>query len=115
MTERAKEVVKLSWGTLFQGSLILCTVVLSFAYVKARADMNTRDIMAHRVDDEKKWEKAFNRIDENSDDIDVVRIQNTRIESNQREILRRLDENRSYYEKSHSDMINFMSTFEVKQ
>lgn len=113
MTEAAKEVVKISWGTLMQGSLILATVLLSFAYVKARSDMNTRDIVAHKIDDKEQWNKAFDLIDDNEKNINMIKLQNTRIESNQKEILRRIDLNDASGEKRHQEFMNFIKNFEV--
>jgi hypothetical protein len=85
MTEKAKEVVRLSWGTLMQGCLILATVLLSFAYVKARSDMNTRDIAEHKVDDKERWTKNDEDLDDIRNDLDRFEVVQTEIRISQKE------------------------------
>lgn len=46
----------------------------------------------HEVKDEKSWDKAFSAIDSNRADIHRMELASARTETNQKEILRRLDE-----------------------
>ena len=73
MTEKAREAVKLSWGTLLQASLILVTVVSLFKTLEARVDSTDVKVVANKVaildhskDDEKRW-------DENSEDLKAIK------------------------------------------
>jgi vacuolar-type H+-ATPase subunit C/Vma6 len=81
---------------------------------------NEGSIRDHKTEDNKKWEeqaqkddKWFKKVDDVEEKVHSLELQNTRIESNQKEILRRLEENRAYYEKSHAMMIDFIKNFEV--
>jgi hypothetical protein len=56
----------------------------------------------YETTDEKKWDKAWVEIDATRDKVHKLELQNTRIETNQKEILRRLDE-----------LFNMLSKFEV--
>lgn len=85
MTERIRETVKLSIGTILQAISILAIVLLSFAYVKAQADTNAHEIASHKVDDEKRWADNTYSINELNRDIEEVKNIQTEIRLAQRE------------------------------
>jgi hypothetical protein len=53
---------------------------------------NENSIISHKVDDEKEWDKAWDDIDDNSKAITLIQVQGARQETQNIEILRRLDE-----------------------
>ena len=86
MTEKAREAVKLSWGTLLQASLILVTVVSLFKTLEARVDgtdvkviANKAAILDHSKADEKRW-------DGNSEDLKEIKANIDGVKSIQTEI-----------------------------
>ena len=50
------------------------------------------DMSIHQVKDEKQWDKAWVEIDKTKEKQQLLELQNIRMETNQKEILRRLDE-----------------------
>jgi hypothetical protein len=83
--------------------------------VQLRNDVsrNRIDFLEHREDNAAKFSDIYDDVEANEDKIHAIELQNTRIEQNQIEILRRIDENREYYEKLHGEVMNFMRNFEV--
>jgi len=72
---------------------------------------NENNISIHKVDDEKKWDKAWMDIDGNTDDINKLQLQNARLETQYQEILRRLEAS----EANDLRILEILSNFEVVQ
>jgi len=62
--------------------------------VQLRGDVsrNRIEIVDHKKTDEKRFDKIFEDIEINEDNIHRIELQNTRIETNQKDMIRRLDE-----------------------
>jgi hypothetical protein len=72
---------------------------------------NKESIDKHEIGDEKKWDKAWLDIDDNSDDIGDLKLQNARLETQYQEILRRLETG----EANDLRILDILSNFEVIQ
>ena len=85
MTERAVKAVQLSWGGLLQGSLILVSAVMAFAYLQMKAENNQVQIAEHRVEDEKRWEKNYVDMRDIRDDVEHIEKVQVEIRLSQKE------------------------------
>ena len=76
--------------------LSICAVVvpctLGFVNLDKRQDLLETNHNTHVVKDESNWNKVHEDIDTNRDDIHMLELQNTRLETQFAEIMRRLDE-----------------------
>ncbi len=110
-------------GSLMTILLLLSTGIgIANMYFDLKRDVarNEGSIRDHKTEDNKKWEaqadkddKWVKKVDDVEEKVHSLELQNTRIESNLKEIIRRLEENRAYYEESHAMMIDFIKNFEV--
>lgn len=85
MTEKVKDNMKITAGTLLQLGSILAITVLSFALVKAQADENMRNISRSDIVQDDRWEeqKATDLIIKS--EINELRVVQTEIRLSQRE------------------------------
>ena len=90
MTERAKEVAKLSIGAIVQGALILVTVVSLFKTLEAKADANEKAIVEHKESDLYRWADSDESFRDIQEDVERVEAQLHTVEL--QEIMRMLTE-----------------------
>ena len=116
MASREWLITRVAMTSLAIVTLISISIVGANVLFEVKRDVERvdNDLGVHTIRDDKNWDKAWEDIDLLKEKDHQLELQNTRIEENQKEILRRLDENKNYYEKSHSDMMNFMKNFEVE-
>ena len=99
MTERAETRIRLTLGTIIVAVCMIVTGASAFGYVRSKTLTNEENIGKHEVNDEKKWDKALADIDGNSKAITLIQVQSARQETQNIEILRRLDELRTSFER----------------
>ena len=98
--------------TKIVGTVVLMITFVSLCIQAANIVVNLENdvgdieirVDTHERKDSAQWSKAWDEIEKNEDDIHRLELQNTRMETNQKEIIRRLDE-----------LHRILSTFEVVQ
>jgi len=103
--------------TKLVGSLLTLFLVISIAvgvanmHYALRNDVieNRNTIVKHEASDVKQWDKAWEQIDENTDDIHLIEIQNSSIQTMLTQILSRLDK----AEANDQRIIDMLNRFEV--
>ena len=53
---------------------------------------NENNISSHEVSDEKKWDKVWDEVDDHDDSINLIKVQNAKLETQYQEIMRVLQE-----------------------